>query len=573
YNANGSLDTSFGTGGRVVTVFFCDCTIQAVAIQSDGKIVTAGYHRLSASWDFLVVRYNTNGSLDTSFGSGGKVLTSFGGSSDEARNLKIQADGKIVATGSNRIGTFPNSISNFALARYNTSGSLDTSFGAGGKVVTSFGDSYGAYEAAVQTDGKIVAVGSGGGYGPNSGFALARYNTDGSLDTSFGTDGKVLAPIGNYLGLAVATQSEGKILAAGSGVDGANAGVAVAKYNTDGSFDNSFGLGGKVVTPFPGLGIHEIAIQSDGKIVAMVPGSRFSPDYEFALFRYLNNPVSPRRALFDFDGDGKTDIGIFRPVGAASEWWINPSSTGQTFALQFGASTDRVAPADYTGDGKADIAFFRPGSGEWYVLRSEDFSFFALPFGTNGDVPVPADYDADAKADFAVFRPSSSTWFISQSSGAPTRILQFGVTGDQPVVADYDGDGKADVGITRPAAGGAEWWIQRSTAGLLAMQFGSATDKAVPGDYTGDGKTDVAFWRPSTGEWFIIRSEDGSFYGFPFGTNGDIPSPGDYDGDGKYDPTVFRPSSATWFIARTTAGTQIVQFGATGDRPLPGAFV
>lgn len=292
--------------------------------------------------------------------------------------------------------------------------------------------------------------------------------------------------------------------------------------------------------------------------------------FQFTIF---GDAVVDRSTPFDFDGDGKTDIGIFRPAGSASEWWVNRSSTGQTFALQFGASTDRITPADYTGDGKADIAFFRPASGEWYVLRSEDFSFFALPFGTNGDVPVPADYDADGKADFAVFRPSSLTWFISQSSGAPTRIVQFGSTGDQPVVADYDADGKADIGIFRPAAGGAEWWIQRSTAGLLALQFGASTDKAVQGDYTGDGKADVAIWKPSTGEWFIVRSEDSSFYGFPFGASTDVPAPGDYDGDGKFDATVFRPSSATWFIARSAAGTQIVQFGATGDRPIANAFV
>jgi hypothetical protein len=285
-------------------------------------------------------------------------------------------------------------------------------------------------------------------------------------------------------------------------------------------------------------------------------------------------PVAPATgAPFDFDGDGKTDIGIFRPAGGVSEWWINRSSNGQTFALQFGASTDKIAPADYTGDGKADITFFRPASGEWYVLRSEDFSFFAFPFGANGDVPVPADYDDDGKADFAVFRPSISTWFISQSSGAPTRIEQFGASGDRPVASDYDGDGKADVAIFRPAATGAEWWINRSTAGVLALQFGASTDKAVQGDYTGDGKTDIAIWRPSSGEWFIIRSENFSFFGFPFGANGDVNAPGDYDGDGKFDPTVFRPSSATWFIARTTAGTQIVQFGANGDRPLPNAFV
>jgi hypothetical protein len=291
-----------------------------------------------------------------------------------------------------------------------------------------------------------------------------------------------------------------------------------------------------------------------------------------ACLAVISGGITPlSRTAFDFDGDNKTDIGIFRPAGG--EWWINRSSTGVTFALQFGASTDRIAPADYTGDGKADITVWRPSTGEWYVLRSEDNSFFAVPFGANGDIPVPADYDADGKAGFAVFRPSSGTWFIIQSSGAPTRIFQFGVTGDQPVVADYDGDGRADVGIFRAAAGGAEWWIQRTTAGLVAMQFGTGTDKPVPGDYTGDGKTDTAIWRPSTGEWFIVRSEDLSFYAFPFGTSEDVPAPGDYDGDAKTDATVFRPSQATWYINRTTAGTQIVRFGADGDKPLPSAFL
>ena len=275
------------------------------------------------------------------------------------------------------------------------------------------------------------------------------------------------------------------------------------------------------------------------------------------------------RTPFDFDGDGKTDISIFRP--SVAEWWLNRSSTGTTLAARFGAPTDRILPGDYTGDGKADIAVWRPASGEWFAIRSEDFSFFAFPFGTNGDVPAPADYDADGKSDPAVFRPSNVTWFINRSTDGGTTIQQFGANGDVPVVADYDGDEKADISIFRPSVG--EWWLNRSTAGVIALAFGTSTDKPVQGDYTGDGKSDVAIWRPSTGEWFILRSEDFSFYGFPFGSTGDMPASGDYDGDGKFDATVFRPSSGTWFIARTTAGTQIVQFGTNGDRPVPNAFV
>jgi hypothetical protein len=277
----------------------------------------------------------------------------------------------------------------------------------------------------------------------------------------------------------------------------------------------------------------------------------------------------PRRSPFDFDGDGKTDIGIFRP--SVAEWWINRSSTGVTFATQFGASTDLITPGDFTGDGKTDIAFWRPSTGEWYILRSEDLSFFAFPFGTTGDIPAPADFDNDGKADPTIFRPSNATWFIQRSSDNGTTIQQFGANGDHPVAADYDGDGRADLAIYRPSLG--QWWLNRSTAGVIAMTFGNSTDKAVQGDYTGDGKADVAFWRPSTGEWYILRSENMSFYSVPFGAATDIPAPGDYDGDSKFDTTVFRPSQATWFIQRSTAGTLIQQFGSTGDRPIPNAFV
>ena len=279
--------------------------------------------------------------------------------------------------------------------------------------------------------------------------------------------------------------------------------------------------------------------------------------------------LRPRaRAPFDFDGDGKTDIGIFRP--SVAEWWINQSSNGQTFATQFGAATDRIVPADYTGDGKADIAVWRPGSGEWFVLRSDDFTYYSFPFGSDGDIPATADYDADGKADPAVFRPSTATWFIFRSTGGTT-IEAFGAAGDIPVAADYDGDEKADIAIFRPSNG--QWWLNRSTAGLIATTFGDSAVKPVPGDYTGDAKSDVAFWRPATGDWFVLRSEDFSFFSFPFGTAGDTPAPGDYDGDGLFDATVFRSSSATWYSKRTTAGVLIQQFGTAGDRPVASAFV
>ncbi len=313
----------------------------------------------------------------------------------------------------------------------------------------------------------------------------------------------------------------------------------------------------------PRVAVFGMSIQQSNRILRIATHGRGMYDYN------LNVPAT--KAPFDFDGDNKTDLSIFRP--GPGEWWYNRSSNGSNGAVAFGNSTDKITPGDYTGDGKTDVAIFRPSNGNWFVLRSEDFSFYAFPFGTTGDVPAPADYDGDGKADAAVFRPSTNTWYISKSAGG-TDIVGFGIAGDKAVAGDYDGDGKADIAIFRNNAGVAEWWIRRSSNGsVFAVQFGAGTDNAVQGDYTGDGKTDIAIWRPSNGNWFILRSEDFSFYAFPFGTTGDVPVPGDYDGDGKFDAGVFRPTGSQWFVQRSTAGTLIQAFGISGDLPVPNAYV
>jgi hypothetical protein len=317
-------------------------------------------------------------------------------------------------------------------------------------------------------------------------------------------------------------------------------------------------------TPFT-IQITATALNGNG-----ILGNADPTDQHFSLvaYNYSDQNAPTAAPPFDFDGDAKTDISIFRP--SVGEWWVKNSSTNVANAVTFGTSTDKIVPADYTGDGKTDIAFFRPASGEWFVLRSEDFSFYSFPFGANGDIPAPADFDGDGKADPAVFRPSTGNWFIMQSTGG-TRIETFGSANDLPVASDYDGDGKADIAIFRPSTG--EWWLNRTNAGLIVITFGTSSDKTVQGDYTGDGKADVAFWRPSTGQWFILRSEDFSFFAFPFGISTDIPVPGDYDGDGKFDAAVFRPSNSTWFINASFSGQIIQNFGASGDIPTPNSYV
>ena len=572
YNPDGSLDSSFDGDGRRTESGSLDSYLKAVAIQSDGKIVVAG-RKFSSGYGSVMFRYNPDGSRDTSFDGDGEVYLNPAGD-DEFTAMALQPDGKIVLAGRvQNPGSF-----DFMTVRYNSNGSLDNSFDGDGIVSFDFAGGYDYANALkLQTDGKIVVAGGSSGdndpLSSTTNSALARLNSDGALDSSFDGDGKIRVAISNYFdsvtGLAI--QGDGKILTSGSslslwGNDIGTDDFALVRYHPNGSFDTTYGNNGKAITnALIQDAALDMVLDSSGRAVVAA-----STDGYFTVARFLGGESATSvSSPFDFDGDGKTDIGIFR--SSVAEWWILKSGDTNVLAAQFGASTDRFAPADYTGDGKTDIAVWRPSSGEWYVLRSEDFSFYAFPFGSSGDIPVPADFDDDGKADAAVFRPSTASWFIKRSSDSGTTIEQFGANGDHPVPADYDGDGRADIAIFRPSNG--QWWLNRSTAGVIAFAFGVASDRPVQGDYTGDGKTDGAFWRPSTGEWFVLRSEDFSYYAVPFGTTGDVPVPGDYDGDGRFDTSVFRPSNTNWYINRTTSGLLIQQFGQGGDTPVPSAFV
>ncbi len=557
YNTNGSLDTTFGTGGIVRTSFAAypgkDAALSDIAIQSDGKIVAVGgiydYNEYESS--FALVRYNTNGSPDTSFGTGGMVTTQFDSSENGASSVAIQSDGKIVAAGSS-------GNSRFALARYNTDGSLDSTFGIGGKVVTSIGgNTAGASDIAIQSDGKIVAAGISYSSGNSYKFALARYNTNGSLDTTFGTGGIVVTLVGESgYAEAVAIQSNGKIVVAGDSRIGNINNFALARYNTDGSLDTSFGTGGKILTPIGsgGAGARSVAIQPNGRIVA-AGYSRNGTTNDFALVRYLGDS-NTSRTQFDFDGDGKADISVFRPTDR--NWYVLRSSSGFS-AAQFGNSTDKIVPADFDGDGKTDIAVFRDGT--WYWLNSLTGNFNAVQFGLTEDIPVPADYTGDGQAELAVYR--AGFWYTLNLANNQFQAVQFGNPTDKPVPADFDADGKTDFAVYRDGT----WHLLRSMAGIAAVQFGNATDKPVVGDYDGDAKADQAVYRD--GFWYVFGSTQGS-YAVQFGLSSDIPTPADYDGDGKTDIAVFR--DGVWYLQRPQQGFAAVQFGTTNDKPVPAAF-
>ncbi len=358
YNSDGTLDTSFSGDGKQTTDFGGSDEASGVALQADGKIVAVGRAEGTGDDDFALARYNTDGSLDTGFSGDGKQTTNFG-YSEFANQVALQGDGKIVAAGFTG-GAAPRGSGDFALARYNTDGSLDASFSGDGRQTTDFSpDAFDRDEAtgvALQTDGKIVAVGPIGG----GDFALARYNTDASLDTSFSGDGKQTTDFGGSdEANGVALQTDGKIVAVGAGAGD----FALARYNTDGTLDPSFSGDGKQTTNFAGFDqASGVAIQADGKIVAVGgTGDQLSGD-GFALVRYNTNGTLDT----SFSGDGKqtTDFGDFaNATGVALQGdgkivVVGTASTGSDghFALARYNPNGSLDPT-FSGDGKQTTDF------------------------------------------------------------------------------------------------------------------------------------------------------------------------------------------------------------------------
>jgi uncharacterized delta-60 repeat protein len=295
YNRNGRLDSTFGTSGKVVVTFnSVSDYLFAAANQSDGKIVAAGSTSGTA---FLLARFNADGSLDQAFGTNGSVETTFGDQTAAGSAIMVQADGKIIVVGVSGAGPY-SELNDFALARYNSDGSLDQTFGTGGKVKTHFsgvgntGSS--ATSVALQPDGKLVV---GGYYKKNDRtphqFALARYNSNGTLDSAFGRSGEVMTRLGlgDAYSFGIALQSNGRIVLAGYSATTLDHDFSLVGYTANGTLDSTFGNGGSVTTDFSGATddiAYAMMMQSDGKLVVAGRTGDY-PQNDFAVARYSSD--------------------------------------------------------------------------------------------------------------------------------------------------------------------------------------------------------------------------------------------------------------------------------------------
>ncbi|WP_374073585.1 delta-60 repeat domain-containing protein [Bdellovibrio bacteriovorus] len=476
YNADGSLDTSFNSTGKVAMEFgsYSSDGANAVAIQTDGKILVAGYSEVTSS-DFAIARYNSDGSLDTSFNSNGKVVTDIGSNSyDVAYGIAIQGDGKIIVIGhSNASGS-----DDFVIVRYNTDGSLDASFNSTGKVTTDIGTGtvdY-AFSMAVQSDGKIILVGDTSASGSIN-FAVVRYNTDGSLDTSFNSTGKVITDIssGSYdVAHDVTLQGDGKIIVAGYSNISSNRDFTVVRYNTDGSLDTSFNSTGKVTTDIGSTSTdygNAISLQSDGKII-VVGHSNAVGSNDFVVVRY--NSDGSLDTSFNSTGKVSTDIGT-----GSSEWTKSVIVLGDGKILTAGSSSSSgsydFTLARYNTNGSLDTSFNSTGKVSTDIGLSSVDDVLSITIQSDGKVVAVGQSGNTGAYDFAVARYNTDGTLDTSfnSTGKVTTDIGAG-SNDSAYTVAIQSDGKIVVAGNSIAAGASDFTLVRyNSNGTLDTSFNS----------------------------------------------------------------------------------------------------
>jgi uncharacterized delta-60 repeat protein len=441
YTANGTLDSSFGKHGKLTTDFNIDDRANSIMLQGD-KIVVAGYTRNNDDVNFALARYGADGALDASFGENGKVTTDINGFDDYAKAITLQ-ENKIILAG--YTGGFPNSV-DFALVRYTADGRLDNSFGKNGRVTTDFNGAEDYLNAITLQGNKILVVGytyvDNGYYD----FALARYDGGGDLDTSFGEQGLLAGyfPVSHTFFKSTAIQGN-KVIAAGYALNDNknNSDFALARYNNNGTLDTSFGVNGRVTTDFNGSSenVTSMVLQGDKIVVAGTTDSHNS--FDFALARYTANGTLD--SSFGVNGFVTTDF------NGSSENVTSMVLQGDKIVVGGytidSANNGDIALARYTADGRLDSTFGVNGRvitdfyGSWDEARSIAIQgsriivggYTTVPFHGEDDF-VLARYTTDGKLDTS-FGVNGKT--LTDFNGSDDHVNSLVLQGDKIVVGGY----------------------------------------------------------------------------------------------------------------------------------------
>jgi uncharacterized delta-60 repeat protein len=644
YNTDGSLDTSFGTSGITLAGFQAN----AIAIQTDGKLVTAGRSQTGPdTYQIEVARYTTGGALDTSFGTGGLAQVSVHGVDDEGTSVAIlPGDAGILVGGFTQNGTFTNAV----VIRLTPSGTLDTGFNGSGisEVAMSTGsDSLNAI--AIQSDGRIVGAGWGALSGSQDGFALLRLNADGSPDTGFGSSGVAVTPIGSFSSYAqgLVIQSDGRIVAGGRVFNGSNDDLVTVRYTTSGSLDSSYGSGGIATNDLGNhTRINALALLSNGEVAAagetagewtaalyttggsldsafgtggsttfQVNGNAGS-DVAYALAIQPSDgkwviagsgsgiiavarvvgltdapppPVVVQQAGYtlvplhaDFNGDGRSDL-VFSRADNSLAIWLMDGTTVLDSATVLGAASGTVVTkiADFNGDGHSDLVRqFSDGSITVYLMNGLSIAGQAqvAAAGNGYTLQNVGDFDADGMADLVLLQADGSTaiWLMNGAAvKQATTIMSAAIAAGWYVtkVADFNGDGKSDLLWTNPTGGIGIWTMDGTTGTDKQVVFsnGSGWEAIATGDFNGDGKADVLFLNTTNGAigmWLMNGTQALAKQSvFSAATGWSITQVADFNGDGKSDLlwTYERGDTGLWLMDGLYASNkQVIQNSGTG---------
>jgi uncharacterized delta-60 repeat protein len=607
--APADLDKTFGTNGISVNLFGGSSRFEDVAVQPDGKIIAVGANSANGNSQYLAARFNEDGTLDGTFGSGnGHILLSPGGANNYIKRVIILPDGKILLIAHN------DATKNIDVLRRLPNGDADTSLNGTGalSIAIGSGDDVPA-DALVQPDGKILIAGAcvdGSVNGnPQSKICFARLNPNGSLDTDFvsqtGAAGKfvVQAPanIVSPMIKSITLLPDGKIVAAGNFNLSFFQQTFFMRLNGNGVVDATFGDQGYAFLPViinPIYRVEKIVVTPHGKL--LVAGTTGSD----VILQGVSGDTNFFVAMLNLDGTLDQSFGGVRYIDFQHRFDtlrdLAMQTDGKIIVVGYSQS-DIDAPADFATarlllNGNPDPSYGNAGKHIHSLNGSEELNAVAIqPNGRivgAGKATVDGssqaalirylgrntvgDFDSDGRADIAVFRPSNGTWYILRSSDNQFQAAQFGVSTDKPVAADYDGDGRTDIAVYRSGV----WYIlQSSNNAFRAFQHGAAADIPKPMNFYGTGRADLAVFSP-TGVWSVMSNPldispnlGTAMYTERFGQSGDVPVPGFYDNDSAEDFAAFRPSNGTWYVKpRFSNQMQSVQFGTNGDIPQAADF-